>query len=483
MDIPNIDINKIVYELKQLETDQEKFEAIEALPEEIRIQVLEYYKKIYKPIKTTRSESGIQIINMNNEIPFLFKHIRNLQHQNKLEFLNRLSDAHKDQYFTQYKEDDGLLLDLIKSVRSFACKLDFIGKVSNDSLRIQELRRLNVKKSILYYIEDVGEKADIYSDNIGILNKRKYDAIGLPPEMTFGIEIECSNKDYCKYLIEKGSFFLDPSEQNKNWTCKVESTSNYYNIFPNTGLECTSRVLNDSEGHTKEIYEVCDFLNDIESTTDERCGGHIHFGRDYLQTPNQLWNLIELYGKCEDVMNLILNEPDSLPRNGLNKYAQSLYKRLMVKGFDPNKFENIGKCIERIQARVQRNKNFDINVSTKYPTIEFRAPNGTIDPNIWVENIKLLGNLMVLAKGLETGELTNIDGKRELFAQVKSEKDISKKCSMLLDLLFDDEQDKKIYLERFNRNVVLQYGIDEYENLHLSMNNRGLEDNDDRRQI
>ena len=45
------------------------------------------------------------------------------------------------------------------------------------------------------------------------------------------------------------------------------------------------------------------------------------------------------------------------------------------------------------------------------------------------------------------------------------------------------KKEYKIYLERFNRNVVLQYGIDEYENLHLSMNNRGLEDNDDRSEI
>lgn len=481
MDIQTFDINKIVRELKELKTDEEKFEAIEKIPEEIRIKVLDSYEEVYKPVKTRTNESGIQIISMNNGLPFLFKHIRNLKYQNKLEFFKKLSDDHKDKYFTEYKEEDGFLLDIIKSVKSYACKLDFAQKISSDDLRGQELRNLNVKKSVLYYAEGIGNKDGIYDDEKNIV-ARKYKKIGLPPEMTFGIEIECSNVDYCKYLIEKGSFFLEPSEQNKNWICKLESTANYYNIFPNTGLECTSRVLNDSKEHTQEIYEVCDFLNDIESTTDERCGGHIHFGRDYLHTPNQLWNLIELYGKCEDVMNLILNEPNSLPRNGLNKYAVSLYKTLMVKGFDPNKFENIRKCIERIQIRAQRNKNFDINVSTKYPTIEFRAPNGTIDPNIWIENIKLLGNLMVVAKGLETGELTNIDEKRELFSQIKSEKSISKKCAMLLDLLFDDEKDKEIYRERFNSNLVLQFGTNEYAMLHSSIKTKE-EDNNDRGEI
>lgn len=317
MDIQTFDINKMVRELKELKTDEEKFEAIEKIPEEIRIKVLDSYEEVYKPVKTRTNESGIQIISMNNGLPFLFKYIRNLKYQNKLEFFKKLSDDHKDKYFTEYKEEDGFLLDIIKSVKSYACKLDFAQKISSDDLRGQELRNLNVKKSVLYYAEGIGNKDGIYDDEKNIV-ARKYKKIGLPPEMTFGIEIECSNVDYCKYLIEKGSFFLEPSEQNKNWICKLESTANYYNIFPNTGLECTSRVLNDSKEHTQEIYEVCDFLNDIESTTDERCGGHIHFGRDYLHTPNQLWNLIELYGKCEDVMNLILNEPNSLPRNGLN---------------------------------------------------------------------------------------------------------------------------------------------------------------------
>lgn len=483
MDTQDIDINKIVYQIKQYKTDEEKFVAIEELPEEIRIQVLEYYKDIYKPLKSTRSESGIQIINMNNEIPFLLRHISNLQYENKLEFFKKISDEHKEQYFTEFEETDDFMSEVIKTAKSFAYKLYFAEKILNDDLRIQELRKLGVKKSVLYFAESIGSKDEVYFDNKSTINNRKYNNIGLPEEVTFGIEIECSNKEYAKYLIEKGLLFLDSNDKDKSWVCKLETTSNYYNVFPNTGLECTSRILNDYDKNIQEVYEVCDFLNDIESTTNERCGGHIHFGRNYLNTPQQLWNVIELYGVCEDVMSLILNEPNSLPRNGLNKYASSLYKRLLIKGFDPNAFENIDKCIERIQIRAQRNKNFDINVSTKYPTIEFRAPNGTIDPNVWVENIKLLGNLLVAGKGLETGELTNINQKRELFDKIKTEEDISKKCSMLLDVLFDNEKDKDIYLQRFNANIALQYGIGDFEKLHLSINNRGLEDNDDRSEI
>ena len=54
---------------------------------------------------------------------------------------------------------------------------------------------------------------------------------------------------------------------------------------------------------------------------------------------------------------------------------------------------------------------------------------------------------------------------------------------MLLDVLFDNEKDKDIYLQRFNANIALQYGIGDFEKLHLSINNRGLEDNDDRSEI
>lgn len=465
MDINEIDINRIVKDIKQCKSDEEKFAAIEALPEEIRIKILEHYEYIYKQASSRSGSGRFQIITMNNGIPLLFKHLRNLQPQVRLEFLKGLSDKHKEQYFTQYEEEDWVLEELIKGAKNFGYKLYFTGMISDDELRVQKLKELDVKKSFLYYTEGIGNKGEIYADNINVVNNQKYNMIGLPKELTFGIEIECFNKDYAKYLMEKGKLFLDPNEQKKQWICKIEPTAGYYNVSPNTGLECVSGILNDSEESTKEIYEVCDFLNDLDFNTDDKCGGHIHFGRDYLETPQQLWNVIELYGCCEDVMNLILNKPNSLPRNGLNRYAGSAYKMLLEKGFDPKNFDTIEDAYENITS--YKMKDLDVNVSwLTNSTIEFRAPNGSLDPNVWIENIKLLGSLMVASKGLETGNLANIDKKRELFNAIKSEKDISKKCSMLLDILFDDEREKDIYRERFDKNIALQYGINDFEKLH-----------------
>ena len=72
---------------------------------------------------------------------------------------------------------------------------------------------------------------------------------------------------------------------------------------------------------------------------------------------------------------------------------------------------------------------------------------------------------MVVAKGLETGNLKNFEQKKELFLKLKTEKDINKKCNLLLNLLFDNEKDRAIYRERFEKNFALQFNMQDYTDL------------------
>ena len=72
---------------------------------------------------------------------------------------------------------------------------------------------------------------------------------------------------------------------------------------------------------------------------------------------------------------------------------------------------------------------------------------------------------MQVTKGLETGYLTNLVHKKRLFSNLKPRKEIHEKCSLLLNLLFDNEEDRAIYRERFEKNYALQFKMQDLKDL------------------
>jgi hypothetical protein len=80
---------------------------------------------------------------------------------------------------------------------------------------------------------------------------------------------------------------------------------------------------------------------------------------------------------------------------------------------------------------------------------------------------------MEVAKGLEAGMSDNFEQKRRLFTLLKTEEDEVQKCELLLELLFDDENERKIFRERFVINRNLQLGMKDYREMYES-NNKGI---------
>ena len=74
-------------------------------------------------------------------------------------------------------------------------------------------------------------------------------------------------------------------------------------------------------------------------------------------------------------------------------------------------------------------------------------PNGTIDINVIRENIRLFGQLLSISKQMSN----NPDYKKDTFLTLKNH-DLTEreKVECLLELLFDDEQEKSIYRQRWN---------------------------------
>ena len=456
-------INEIIKQIKQYSTNDERISEIMKLPDGLKVKLLYHFKDIYI-LPSSKQSRGFRVISYTPLSYYysLYRIIRSLHKKQKIEFLAHQDDILKLNYINyciekRLFEDDSIILSLIKSTSDFPYKIVFASKLKDKDINNKLLKDFDVNDSLCYNIHNLYVKP--------ISGTPKYSSIGLPEIITFGVEIESFNRDYAPVLQELNHLYT--SYSSSKWSCRRDSTISekipeQNNIHPD--LEVVSDVLSDTEQNVQQIYDICGFLNDLGFKINEHCGGHIHFGRNYLESPKQLWNLIEIYGICADVMNLIINEPGSLPRDSMERFAKSTYKLLRSKKFNFNNYTDIDECISEIQ-KLQNGKEYDINISTYNPTYEFRGANSTLNPDAWIENIKLFGTLMVVAKGLETGNLENFEQKKELFSKLKSEKDIIKKCELLLNLLFDNEKDRAIYRERFEQNYALQIKMQDLKEL------------------
>lgn len=280
------------------------------------------------------------------------------------------------------------------------------------------------------------------------LERKEWKKIKLPEGMTIGVEIESEGEYGAE--IPKGIL-------KGRWKTKTDNSLE-------NGIEIVSTILRGSEQDSKEIYQICDFLGQIGQTTSERCGAHVHIGADFLTNKQSYINLLEIFGNCEEIIYAISNGSNSNIRKGISKYCLPIAKKLeegLLTG-NLNGEEKMKKFIEQLQT-LQGDRysgiNF-MNVGTSKNTIEFRTPNGTIDPNVWIENINLFGGMVKVAQELstiqakETQELTAEDkAKLMYFSKLKSQElDSKNKLDALLSLTV---QDKTPYIDRYNRNIVL----------------------------
>lgn len=97
-----------------------------------------------------------------------------------------------------------------------------------------------------------------------------------------------------------------------------------------------------------------------------------------------------------------------------------------------------------------------LNINNGKNTIEFRVPNGTINPNTWIDNVRLYGRIVQMAEKLaqiekkseKTEEDIHLEGLMQL---LKSNMPENEKMEVLLELLFTEEE-RKIYRDRYYTN-------------------------------
>ena len=104
-----------------------------------------------------------------------------------------------------------------------------------------------------------------------------------------------------------------------------------------------------------------------------------------------------------------------------------------------------------------------MNVNNAKNTIEFRLSNGTLNGDVWIENIRLYGRTVQIAEELgkiavkmkENKELTEEEKTKYALKEILKENiPLDGKMEILMHLLFSKEE-RKVYQERYRINKKL----------------------------
>ena len=299
-----------------------------------------------------------------------------------------------------------------------------------------------------------------YCENSDVLNHEtreildrftKMPPVTLPDKMTIGVEIESeglASREEIAGIIG-----------NLSWKLKPDDTlDDGIEAVPLSGL--TPSTAGD------EIYGACKALCLSGQTISERCGGHIHIGADYLTDLQDWKNLRTIWNNTEKILYIISNRKGEIPRAGVLGYAQPISgkdesKQKTINLENESDLENFIAETKIIQGTRYSGINY-VNVGEEEKnTIEFRLPNGTLDPTTWIENINLFGGLVRVSHELseimlKSAEQRTEEEKKMLYNYkvIQTEQDERKVAEALIGLCVSQEQ-MQTYLDRYDENSEL----------------------------
>lgn len=366
-------------------------------------------------------------------------------------------------YAKELKEDCSIKESLIY-INESKFQMQLIRNIKNPDVYIAVFKQLQYtdyqKYLVLKSIKDIDLKQElakkIYKLRDSVyeeLKKRNYQIEtykdDLPKSLTFGIELE--------YFGSKAQGLLIHDKKLLGYDLKEESTISY------DAIEFSSPILSWNKESLCSIYQICNFVKANDLKVDERCGGHIHFSSDFLDSYDA-WNwFMYLYSKFEFILFLTTNREEDIPRRNVVRYANPFSRSYVNNLWQTNYIKTKDGFIHFLKD-ISGNKTSAINfynIDVNFNTIEFRMPNGSLDARLIIDNILLIGSLFVLAKKLSKLPLTQ--DLHTLLYELDNITDYSRTMDIMLKLLFKDDDTKK----RFKRRFLINYKRIRKENLGM----------------
>lgn len=277
------------------------------------------------------------------------------------------------------------------------------------------------------------------------------NSLGFDDSVSFGVEIEFEKSNTTKILTE-----LDKKISNKNWKlCHDGSLDD--------GGEYDSPIMYDKEEYWNELRFVCENLTNYSTILDS-AGGHVHVGTHVLGQNKKHWmNFILLWSIYENIIFRFGYGEYLTPRKTLKDYApamSNIFKR-DYNVLTEDKGCKVREIIEQLNHDGYQAVNFEHITKTfkdfgQNNTIEFRCPNGTLNPIVWQNNVNLFVKLLEYVKSPNFDRHTILNRKKNnlcLMGDLIWYSDIYLDQAVeFADMLFNNNLDKLYFLRQYLKN-------------------------------
>lgn len=277
--------------------------------------------------------------------------------------------------------------------------------------------------------------------------------LDLPKDVTFGLEVEFKmdqfNDSYKANFIDEDNAALTFMEElgydyNYDVECEI-----------NDHIELVSPVLTDSAKTWEELDNILTFIKNNDGYYSGKCGAHVHVGKNILNSNSAWINFFKLWYIFEDdIFRFTNGENYKLRENGDYKAAKivsvckniikdyNVFKDIDISYLSSNKLVAVNfpsplKC-EDFSNLLKTNSNPKANNILN--TVEFRSPNGTINPVIWQNNVNFFTRFMLSCAN------ENLD--KERLDYLYNNKSLAN-VDDLVSFVFNDELDKKCFLRQY----------------------------------
>ena len=359
--------------------------------------------------------------------------------------LEKIDDVNQIiRFIKQIKENDRVYYEVIKNMKH---------KLPNKFFKY-----LSITENPKY----IQEKIEEYKkDNI---------KIGIDPKISVGVEIEAN----AQHPFDD---FLD-SQTRSDFRQTQEATTDIEII--------TTKELHDTDEEVAKLRAICDTMTELGYYYDESQGnaaGQINLGLDYLDTAQSILVFYEIFGNCEELLWYISNESGQIARQNIyiNSRMKAISEIIGIRVLD----EDITReeVIKLFNSQLSRQAKIE-ELQYKKNTVclrgtnkddyrfEIRIPNGGCNAKTWIDNIRLYGKMMEISKRIADimTKKEDLTEEEERLLELKielqnNELSLEEKLDILMDLLFDDEEIKEIYYERFQKTKerIIETGTKKYK--------------------
>jgi len=216
--------------------------------------------------------------------------------------------------------------------------------------------------------------------------------LGIDEYITFGLELEFENA-----MRECINSRLKKANISEDWIFKNDRSLTL-------GAEINSPKLKDTPLAWDELKTVCKIVKK-DAIIGPNSAGHIHVGAQILgDKTNTLLNLILLWSVYENIIFRSSYGEYLNSRPSLFKYAKSMSKDFLKEYEQLKTYDdlNIYLIMNRLKYERKQAINFqnikNLNKELTGNTIEFRCPNGTLNPIIWQNNVNFFVHLLLYCK-------------------------------------------------------------------------------------